>query len=66
MTGLRTGKPSRNSNALSAEPAGAELPRCQRAEPHPETGTVQTVCRTAVLTQKQTARSGSGITLQVP
>lgn len=27
MTGLRTGKSSRNSKALSTEPAGAELPR---------------------------------------
>lgn len=61
MTGLRTGKSSRNSKAPSTEPAGAVLPRCQRAVLHPETGTVQTVCRTAVLTQKQTARSGSGI-----
>lgn len=66
MTGLRTGKSSRNSKARNAEPAGAVEPWCQRALLHPETGTVQTACHTAVLTQKQTARSASGITLQVP
>lgn len=66
MTGLRTGNSSRNSKALNVEPAGALLPWCQRALLYPETVTVQTACRTAVLTQKQTARSGSGITLQVP
>ena len=48
------------------EPAGAVLPWCQRALLHPQTVTVQTACHTAVLAQKQTARSGGGITLLVP
>lgn len=53
MTGLRTGKSSRNSKARNVEPAGAVLPWCQRALPYPETVTVQPVAQLFLLRNKQ-------------
>lgn len=54
MTGLRTGKSSRNSNAWSAEPAGVVLPQCQRSALHPEMGLFrQSVTQLFLLRNKQ-------------